>query len=61
MSIHWDDVSKPVKLTVRRGEGTSTITYYPRGDTVGVTPQYVLDRARYQADPIGCQTSANPH
>lgn len=41
MSIYWDDVSKPVKLTVRRGGETSTITYFPRGHIVGVTPQYV--------------------
>ena len=61
MSIYWDDVSKPVKLTVRRGGDTSTIIYSPRGHTVGVTPQYVLDQARYHADPHGCQASSNLH
>jgi predicted metalloprotease with PDZ domain len=54
MSISWDDVSKPVRLTVRRGDETSTITYSPRGHSVGVTPQYVLDQARYQTDSRGC-------
>ena len=43
LSIYWDDVTKPVKLTVRRDGDTSTIIYSPRGHTVGVTPQYVLD------------------
>ena len=61
MSIYWDDVSKPVKLTVRRGGDTSTITYFPRGPIVGVTPQYVLDQAHYRADPQGCQASSNLH
>jgi hypothetical protein len=59
MSIYWDDVSKPVKLTVRRGGDTTTLTYSPRGHTVGVTPQYVLDEARYHSDPHGCQASSN--
>jgi hypothetical protein len=58
--ISWDDVSKPVKLTVRRGGDTSKITYSPRGRTVGVTPRYVLDQARYYADPQGCEASSNP-
>ncbi len=57
MSISWDDVSKPVKLAVRRGGDTSTITYFPRGHSVGVMPQYVLDQVRYRADPHGCQAS----
>ena len=61
MSISWDDVSKPVKPTVRRGADTSTIMYFPRGHVVGVTPQYVLDQARYHADLHGCQASSNPH
>jgi predicted metalloprotease with PDZ domain len=61
MSIYWDDVSKPVGLTVRRGDDTSTITYSPRGHSVGVTPQYVLDQSRYHADPHGCQASSSFH
>ena len=59
MSISWDDVSKPVRLTVRRGDETSTITYSPRGHSVGATSQYVLDQARYRTDPHGCETSSS--
>ena len=37
MSLYWDDVSKPVKLTVRPGVYTYIIKCFPRGHIVGVT------------------------
>jgi predicted metalloprotease with PDZ domain len=54
-SIYWNDTSKPVKLTIRRGQSTSSVEYYPRGPSLGVIPQYVVDKIRYQADPHSCQ------
>jgi predicted metalloprotease with PDZ domain len=43
MSIYWNDVSKPVKLTVRTENGSKTIEYYPRGPSRGLIPQYHLN------------------
>jgi len=41
-SVYWNDVSKPVKLTVRTEDGRKTIEYYPRGPSVTQVPQYHL-------------------
>ncbi len=42
-SIYWNDVSKPVKLTVRTENGSQKIEYYPRGASMGLIPQYHLN------------------
>ena len=60
MSIYWDDVSKPVKLNILRGGSRTTITYFPRGQTMGVIPKYVLVQDRYHSDQHGCQLP-EPH
>jgi predicted metalloprotease with PDZ domain len=39
-NIYWNDVSKPVQLTVRTEGGSKTIEYYPRGPSLGLIPQY---------------------
>jgi predicted metalloprotease with PDZ domain len=44
MSIYWDDVSKPVRLTVHSGEGPQIIEYFPRGESVSI-PQYHLENS----------------
>ena len=54
-SVYWNDTSKPVKLTIRRGQATSTVEYYPRGPSLGVVPQYALDKTRYHQVPQSCQ------
>jgi predicted metalloprotease with PDZ domain len=42
ISIHWNDVSKLVKLTVRTPSGNKAITYYPRGTPPALIPQFHL-------------------
>jgi predicted metalloprotease with PDZ domain len=54
MSIYWNDSSKPVKLTIRRGLSTITAEYYPHGPSAGLAPSYVLDAVRYRAEPGSC-------
>jgi predicted metalloprotease with PDZ domain len=39
-NIYWNDVSKPVQLTVRAEGGSKAIEYYPRGPSLGLIPQY---------------------
>lgn len=41
-SIYWNDVSKPVKLTVVTEKGANKIEYYPLGSSPGPIPQYHL-------------------
>jgi predicted metalloprotease with PDZ domain len=43
ISIYWNDVSKPVKLTVRTENGSKTHEYYPHGPSLGLIPQYHLN------------------
>ena len=54
-SVYWNDTSKPVKLTIRRGQATSIVEYHPCGPSRGVVPQYTVDKTRYQGDPQSCQ------
>lgn len=56
-SVYWNDTSKPVKLTIRRGQTTSTVTYYPHGPSLGAIPQYTLDKDRWERDPQGCRSA----
>jgi predicted metalloprotease with PDZ domain len=46
-SIYWNDLSKPVHLTVRTAEGIKTIEYFPQGKAVPV-PQYHFDNNSVQ-------------
>jgi predicted metalloprotease with PDZ domain len=39
-SVYWNNTSKPVKLTVRRGDTNSTFQYFPLGPSLGLNPQY---------------------
>jgi len=52
-NIYWNDVSKPVQLTVRTEGGSQVIEYYPRGPSLGLIPQYHLD-AEASACPDQC-------
>jgi predicted metalloprotease with PDZ domain len=56
-SVYWNDTSKPVKLTIRRGNTTSAFEYYPQGRSVGIVPQYAADTDRFQADPQSCRAA----
>jgi predicted metalloprotease with PDZ domain len=57
-SIFWNDTSKPIKLTIRRGQATLTAEYYPRGPSPGLAPRFVLDAIRYRGDPESCHGPA---
>jgi predicted metalloprotease with PDZ domain len=48
-SIHFDDLNKPVHLTVRTSEGVKAIEYLPQGRPVPI-PQYHLNNTAQ-----GCQ------
>ena len=52
-SVYSNDVSKPVKLTVRTDDGRKTIEYYPRGPSLGQVPQYHLS-AEASTSPSQC-------
>jgi predicted metalloprotease with PDZ domain len=52
-SIYMNDVSKPVKLTIRTEVGAKTIQYYPRGTSSSPVPQYHLSAAAL-ANPDQC-------
>ncbi|MGB2625465.1 MAG: hypothetical protein WAK20_01640 [Candidatus Acidiferrum sp.] len=54
MSIHWNDVSKPARLTIHSSEGQKKIEYFPRGQMVSV-PQYHLDQAAWASTPERCK------
>jgi hypothetical protein len=41
-NIYWNDVSKPVQLTITAGRASKAIEYYPRGESIGAVPQYHL-------------------
>jgi len=53
MSIHWGDVSQPVKLTVRSIRGQETIAYFPKGRAVSIG-QYHLDAEARGSTPEQC-------
>jgi predicted metalloprotease with PDZ domain len=53
MNIWWNDISKPVKLTVKTADGARAIEYYPRGRSLEV-PQYRLNAAEFEKNPAGC-------
>ena len=52
-SIYWDDVSKPVRLKIRSGDGQQTIEYFPTGVTFPI-PQYHLQREHSPAGSEVC-------
>ena len=53
MSIHFNDVSKPVRLTVHAEGSTRIVEYYPRGQSIGPVPQFhVNDKA--SSNPRQC-------
>ncbi len=52
-SVYWDDISKPIKLTVRTEGGTKEIEYYPRGPSIGLVPQFHLN-AKASTNPSQC-------
>lgn len=56
-SVYWNDTSKPVKLTIRRGATTSAFEYYPRGTSIGIVPQYAANIDRFRADPQSCRAT----
>jgi predicted metalloprotease with PDZ domain len=41
-NIYWNDVSKPVQLTVKSDGESRAIEYYPRGESIRRIPQYHL-------------------
>jgi predicted metalloprotease with PDZ domain len=57
-SVYWNDTSKPVKLTIQRGQARRTIEYYPHGRSRGAVPQYALDRERFEGNPQNCHPPA---
>lgn len=52
-NIYWNDISKPVQLTVRTEGGSKAIEYYPRGPSLGLIPQYHLS-AEVSISPDHC-------
>jgi predicted metalloprotease with PDZ domain len=60
-SVYWNDTSKPVKLSIRRGKTTSKIEYYPRGPSLGLVPQYAIDKGLLEGDPQRCRVSGAIH
>ena len=53
ISIWWNDVLQPVKLTVRTEGGSKAIEYYPRGQSIGPVPQFHLS-AEASTNPSHC-------
>jgi predicted metalloprotease with PDZ domain len=58
MSIYWNDVSKPVRLTVRATSGQQRIEYLPKGKTLSV-PQYRVDKEVWASTPERCTLQSN--
>ena len=52
-NIYWNDVSKPVQLTVHTEGGSKAVEYYPRGSSLGLIPQYHLS-AEASTSPDHC-------
>ncbi|PYT27636.1 MAG: hypothetical protein DMG57_17665 [Acidobacteria bacterium] len=52
-NIYWNDVSKPVQLTVHTEGGSKAVEYYPRGSSLGLIPQYHLS-AEASSSPDHC-------
>ncbi|WP_221313295.1 hypothetical protein [Granulicella aggregans] len=42
LSVYWDDVTKPVDLTVERGGAILPFTFRPTGASLGLVPQFSL-------------------
>jgi hypothetical protein len=55
-SIWWDDVSKPVRLKIRSGNGQQIVEYFPTGKSIPI-PQYHLQSEQSTATPGVCQFS----
>jgi predicted metalloprotease with PDZ domain len=58
MSVTWNDVSKPVRLTVRTASGQQRIEYFPKGKTVSV-PQYQVNKEVWVSTPETCSFPSN--
>jgi predicted metalloprotease with PDZ domain len=58
MSVTWNDVSKPVRLTVRTADGQQKIEYFPRGKTVSIS-QYRVDKEAWSSNPERCAFHPN--
>jgi predicted metalloprotease with PDZ domain len=58
MSVTWNNVSKPVQLTVRTASGQQRIEYFPKGKTVSV-PQYRLNKKLWTSTPERCTFPSN--
>ena len=58
MSISWNDVSKPVRLSIRAASGRLRIEYFPRGKTVTI-PQYRMDKEAWTSTPERCMFQSN--
>ena len=58
MSIYWNDLSKPVRLTVRAASGHLRIEYFPKGKTVTI-PQYRIDKEAWTSTPERCTFQSN--
>lgn len=58
MSVYWNDVSKPVRLTVRTASGQQRIEYFPKGKTVSV-PQYRVNKEVWISTPETCSFPSN--
>jgi predicted metalloprotease with PDZ domain len=58
MSIYWNVVSKPVRLTVRAANGRLRIEYFPKGKTVTI-PQYRMDKEAWTSTPERCTFQSN--
>lgn len=55
-SIYWDDVSKPVRLKIRSGNGRQIVEYFPTGKSIPI-PQYHLQSEQSTATPEVCHFS----
>jgi predicted metalloprotease with PDZ domain len=58
-SIHNNDPTKQIRLTIKNTDGNQVITYYPQGEKVSVQ-QFRLDKDKYSADPQMCSAKLRP-
>jgi predicted metalloprotease with PDZ domain len=58
MSVTWNDVNKPVRLTVRTASGQQRIEYSPKGKTMFV-PQYRVNKEVWTPTPERCTFPPN--
>jgi predicted metalloprotease with PDZ domain len=58
-SIHNNDSTKQIRLTIKNSDGNQVITYYPQGEKVSVQ-QFQIDKDKYSADPQTCTADVRP-